>query len=60
VRSDDVSAMHKFADGLTKDYEAVVAGLTYPYSNGPIEGVNTEIKLLKRQKLRQGQLLLAP
>lgn len=41
--------MHKFVDGLTKDYEAVVAGLTYPYSNGPIKGVNTKIKLLKRQ-----------
>lgn len=24
-------------------------GLTLPYSNGPTEGVNTKIKLLKRQ-----------
>jgi transposase len=28
---------------------AVVAGLSMPYSNGPIEGANTEVKLLKRQ-----------
>jgi transposase len=28
---------------------ATLAGLTLPYSNGPTEGVNTKIKLLKRQ-----------
>jgi transposase len=27
----------------------VTAGLSLPYSNGPAEGVNTKIKLLKRQ-----------
>jgi hypothetical protein len=27
----------------------VVAGLTMPYSNGPIEGANTKVTLLKRQ-----------
>lgn len=31
------------------DLPAVVAGLTLPYSNGPIEGANTKVKLLKRQ-----------
>jgi transposase len=49
VRADDLSALHRFTDGLTKDYDAVVAGLTLPYSNGPTEGVVTKIKLLKRQ-----------
>lgn len=27
------------------DLPAVVAGLTLPYSNGPIEGANTKVKL---------------
>jgi transposase len=27
----------------------VVAGLSMPYSNDPIEGANTKVKLLKRQ-----------
>ena len=27
----------------------MVAGLRLPYSNGPIEGTNTKIELLKRQ-----------
>jgi transposase len=26
-----------------------VAGLTLPYSNGPMEGANTKVKFLKRQ-----------
>lgn len=49
VRADDLPALHRFTDGLTKDYDAVVAGLTLPYSGGPTEGVVTEINLLKRQ-----------
>jgi transposase len=31
------------------DQPAVVAGLSMPYSNDPIEGANTKVKLLKRQ-----------
>lgn len=31
------------------DLPAVAAGLTLPYSNGPIEGANTKVKLLKWQ-----------
>ena len=27
----------------------MVAGLSMPYSNDPIEGANTKVKLLKRQ-----------
>jgi DNA-binding NarL/FixJ family response regulator len=49
VRTNDLPALHRFTDGLTKDYQAVTAGLTLPYSNGPTEGVVTKIKLLKRQ-----------
>ena len=46
VRSDDLPALHAFADGLDKDYDAVVAGLTLPYSNGATEGVVNKIKML--------------
>jgi hypothetical protein len=36
-----------YLNGL--DQDAAVAGLTLPYSNGPTEGVNTKVKMLKRQ-----------
>ena len=49
VDTDDLPALHGFVHGLRKDLPAVVAGLTLPYSNGPIEGANTKVKLLKRQ-----------
>lgn len=49
VEDTDLPAMHAFVRGLRKDLPAVVAGLTLPYSNGPIEGANTKIKLIKRQ-----------
>ncbi len=49
VDASDLPALHAFVRGLRKDLPAVVAGLTMPYSNGPIEGANTKVKLLKRQ-----------
>ena len=49
VESSDLPALHVFVRGLRKDLDAVVAGLSLPYSNGPIEGTNTKFKLLKRQ-----------
>ena len=38
-----------FANGLTKDLEAVTAGLTLPHSSGPVEGNLNRIKMIKRQ-----------
>jgi transposase len=49
VEADDLPALHGFVHGLRMDLPAVVAGLTLPYSNGPMEGANTKVKLLKRQ-----------
>ena len=49
VDASDLPALHAFVRGLRKDLDAVVAGLSLPYSNGPIEGTNTKFKLLKRQ-----------
>ncbi len=39
----------KFATGLTADLDAVTAGLTLPFSSGPVEGNVNRIKMLKRQ-----------
>ncbi len=33
----------------------MVAGLSMPYSNDPIEGANTKVKLLKRQMYGGGR-----
>jgi transposase len=49
VQESDLPALHTFVRGLRKDLDAVVAGLSLPYTNGPIEGTNTKFKLLKRQ-----------
>ena len=49
VDADDLPALHGFVHGLRRDLPAVMAGLTMPYSNGPIEGANTKVKFLKRQ-----------
>ena len=38
---------------LVKDIH-VIAGLSMPYSNGPIESANTKFKLLKRQMYGRG------
>ena len=38
-----------FAIGLTKDLDAVTAGLTLPHSSGPVEGNVNRIKMIKRQ-----------
>ncbi|MFN3650373.1 MAG: ISL3 family transposase [Armatimonadota bacterium] len=38
-----------FATGLRRDWEAVVAGVLLPWSNGPVEGQINRLKALKRQ-----------
>ena len=49
VHADDLPALHAFADGLQRDHQAVIAGLTLPWSSGPVEGHVNRIKMLKRQ-----------
>ena len=44
-----VSELRGFAKGLRKDWAAVTAGLTVPYSSGAVEGHVNRIKMLKRQ-----------
>jgi transposase len=38
-----------FANGLRHDYQAVAAGLSLKWSNGPTEGHINRLKLVKRQ-----------
>ncbi|WP_428981590.1 transposase [Nonomuraea composti] len=58
VRASDLQPLRSFAEGLLIDHDAVVAGLTLPYSNGPAEGVINKIKLLKRQMYGRAGLAL--
>ncbi|MGW3473639.1 transposase, partial [Saccharopolyspora sp. NPDC000995] len=48
VLADDLPALRSFVNGLRQDWNAVIAGLTLPYSNGSNEGAVNKIKLLKR------------
>ncbi len=41
VREAGLVELGPFLRGLDQDYDAAVAGLTLPYTNGPCEGVNT-------------------
>jgi transposase len=49
VKADDLHALNTFAVGLNKDWSAVVAGVTLPWSSGMVEGAVNKIKMLKRQ-----------
>jgi transposase len=44
-----LEAMRRFAKGLYEDYAAVKAGVTLPWSSGPVEGHINRLKMLKRQ-----------
>lgn len=49
VERQSISELCNFAQSLKKDYEAVKAGLTLAWSQGPVEGHVHRLKLLKRQ-----------
>src|SRR5438477_1417304 len=51
-----VDAMRRFATGLSEDYEAVKAGVTLPWSSGPVEGHINRLKMLKRQMFGRARL----
>jgi transposase len=53
-----MGAWQRFAKGLRDDYDAVKAGVTLPWSNGPVEGQITRLKLLKRQMFGRASLAL--
>ena len=45
----EVAELEGFAQGLSKDYEAVNAALTHEWSNGQVEGQINRLKFIKRQ-----------
>jgi transposase len=51
-----LEALQRFAKGLHEDYEAVKAGVTLPWSNGPVEGHINRLKMLKRQMFGRAHL----
>ncbi|WP_166512485.1 ISL3 family transposase [Desulfallas thermosapovorans] len=48
VHDSGILELKRFADSINKDYSAVYAGLTEPWSQGPVEGINNRLKLIKR------------
>jgi transposase len=58
VAKSTIVALQRFAKGLADDYDAVKAGLTLPWSNGPVEGQITRLKRLKRQMFGRASLAL--
>jgi transposase len=50
------AALQRLAHGLRDDYAAVKAGVTVPWSNGPVEGHSNRLKMLKRQMFGRAHL----
>ena len=49
VKADDQPDLHSFVRGIKHDYDAVLNGLTMPWSSGVVEGNVNRLKMLKRQ-----------
>ena len=49
VEADDQPDLHSFARGLKRDHDAVLNGLTMPWSSGVVEGNVNRLKMIKRQ-----------
>jgi transposase len=49
AEASDIQEIRSFAAGLRKDWAAVTAGLTLPWSSGTVEGHVNRIKMIKRQ-----------
>ncbi|MHB1611139.1 MAG: transposase [Sulfobacillus sp.] len=47
-----------FVQTLRRDWGAVAAGITLAWSQGPVEGINTRTKLLKRMMYGRATLAL--
>ena len=58
AESSDIPAFKAFAQTLRHDWDAVVAGVSVEWSQGPVEGVNNRTKLLKRMMYGRATLAL--
>jgi transposase len=50
--------LQTFAQGLKREYSAIKAALTLPYSNGPVEGQVNKLKYIKRSMYGRGSFEL--
>lgn len=48
VEASQLPAFDSFVTGIHQDQDAVLAGLTLPWSTGPVEGQVNRLKLMKR------------
>jgi transposase len=58
VQQGAISELQSFVNGILKDKEAVVAGLTLVYSNGPVEAQVQKLKVVKRAMFGRAKLPL--
>ncbi|GGS23256.1 hypothetical protein GCM10010252_72990 [Streptomyces aureoverticillatus] len=58
VHDDDLPSLHRFASHLERDLDAIVAGLTFPWNSGVVEGHINRIKMLKRQMFGRASFAL--
>ena len=58
AESSEIPAFVAFAQTLRHDWDAVVAGITVEWSQGPVEGLNNRTKLLKRMMYGRAALPL--
>jgi transposase len=58
VEASHITELRRFAHSLCTDKEAVMAGLTLPYSNGPVEAQVLKLKLVKRSMFGRAKLPL--
>jgi transposase len=58
VEASALPEFRSFAKGIQQDKAAVLAGLTLPWSNGPVEGHVNRLKLIKRSMYGRAKLRL--
>ena len=51
-----LEAVRRFTSGLREDYAAVKAGVTLPWSSGPVEGHINRLKMVKRHMFGRARL----
>ena len=56
VEASHLPELESFAKGIQQDKAAVLAGLTLPWSTGPVEGHVNRLKLLKRSMYGRAKL----
>ena len=56
IENSAIKPLQTFARGLIDDYAAVKASMSSEWSNGPVEGLNNKLKMLKRQMYGRASL----